>query len=279
MGYVLSDYLVSKGYDRLAQGGKRGDGRAGALILVNRRQFRHPDGALHACVWSLRIWENPFGESQGVLHGSPSQLRALLGEAQVEQGAVISPRSEPTATPLYGNSIHRVWTVESWLDDSVAYAPQQSYIQHGTIRDNILFGQPMWQSRYKEALRQASLRSDLELWLDGDHTEVGRNGVNLVSHRPVYSLTIRVGAKRLESTLLDASTPEQRQCIWTISSLRSTCTLPNSSTRNASKAVYYAIVPSFSSPTTLVSVSQGLISSCPSRTDGSIKHVPQTKPR
>lgn len=53
------------------------------------------------------------------------------------------------------------------------------FIRHGTIRDNILFGQPMWRSRYKEALRQASLLPDLELMPDGDLTEVGEHGVTL----------------------------------------------------------------------------------------------------
>lgn len=39
----------------------------------------------------------------------------------------------------------------------------------------------MWRSRYHEALRQASLVSDLALMSDGDKTEVGDHGVNLVS--------------------------------------------------------------------------------------------------
>ncbi|OCF60910.1 hypothetical protein L486_00554 [Kwoniella mangroviensis CBS 10435] len=71
------------------------------------------------------------------------------------------------------------WTTEEWLSDSIAYAPQQSFIRHGSIRDNVLFGQPMWRERYREALRQAALMPDLELFSEGDLTEVGENGVTL----------------------------------------------------------------------------------------------------
>ena len=39
----------------------------------------------------------------------------------------------------------------------------------------------MWRARYKEVLRQCSLLGDLELLADGDMTEVGDQGVNLVS--------------------------------------------------------------------------------------------------
>lgn len=99
----------------------------------------------------------------------------------MEKGYLMAPRSSQSSTPLNGNLIPGPWSLSTWLDDSVCYAPQQAYIRHGTIRDNILFGQPMWRSRYHEALRQASLVSDLALMSDGDKTEVGDHGVNLVS--------------------------------------------------------------------------------------------------
>lgn len=97
----------------------------------------------------------------------------------VEKGTLQSPRSSRDAVPIDGQSIQGRWTNETWLANSVAYAPQQSFIQHGTIRDNILFGQPIWMERYREVLRQASLLSDLELMEDSDLTEVGAKGVNL----------------------------------------------------------------------------------------------------
>lgn len=39
----------------------------------------------------------------------------------------------------------------------------------------------MWRERYQEALRQTALLPDLEILEDGGMTEVGENGVTLVS--------------------------------------------------------------------------------------------------
>jgi ABC-type multidrug transport system fused ATPase/permease subunit len=82
-------------------------------------------------------------------------------------------------TPVDSSLLKLEWSHETWLEDSVAYAPQSSYIRHGTVRDNILFGQPFWEERYYQVLQQCSLGSDLELLVNGDLTEVGENGVNL----------------------------------------------------------------------------------------------------
>ncbi|KLT42676.1 P-loop containing nucleoside triphosphate hydrolase protein [Cutaneotrichosporon oleaginosum] len=106
-------------------------------------------------------------------------LRALLGEAKVESGHIISPRSPVNATPLDYPKLRMQWTDEKWLTPTVAYAPQMSYIRHGSVRDNILFGLPFWKDRYLEVLRQCSLEADLTLLVDGDRTEVGENGINL----------------------------------------------------------------------------------------------------
>lgn len=95
-------------------------------------------------------------------------------------GTIIAPRTSPDAVPLNGDDIIRSWSSAIWLTDSVAYAPQQPFIRHGTIRDNILFGQPMWRKRYDESLRQAALLPDLAILPEGDLTEVGEQGVTLV---------------------------------------------------------------------------------------------------
>ncbi|KAE8539170.1 hypothetical protein D1P53_004260 [Cryptococcus gattii VGV] len=124
----------------------------------------------------LSLLCGPLGSGKTLL------LRAFLGEAKVEKGSVLAPKSFPDATPiLLDNEIETAihWTAEHWLNDSIAYAPQQSFIRHGTLRDNILFGQPMWKERYQEALRQTALLPDLEILEDADMTEVGENGVTL----------------------------------------------------------------------------------------------------
>uniref|UniRef100_A0A3Q3WCA4 Uncharacterized protein n=1 Tax=Mola mola TaxID=94237 RepID=A0A3Q3WCA4_MOLML len=62
---------------------------------------------------------------------------------------------------------------------SVAYVPQQAWIQNATLRDNILFGQPYNQQKYCCVLEACALTPDLEVLPGGDMTEIGEKGINL----------------------------------------------------------------------------------------------------
>ncbi|KAK7284652.1 hypothetical protein RJT34_19402 [Clitoria ternatea] len=62
---------------------------------------------------------------------------------------------------------------------SVAYVAQTSWIQNGTIEENILFGSPMDRQRYNEVIRVCCLEKDLEMMEYGDQTEIGERGINL----------------------------------------------------------------------------------------------------
>ncbi|XP_073722695.1 ATP-binding cassette sub-family C member 3 isoform X2 [Misgurnus anguillicaudatus] len=62
---------------------------------------------------------------------------------------------------------------------SVAYVPQQAWIQNATLRDNILFGKPYVEQRYRCVLEACSLTPDLEVLPGGDLTEIGEKGINL----------------------------------------------------------------------------------------------------
>ena len=70
-----------------------------------------------------------------------------------------------------------VWKVR--VCGSVAYVAQTSWIQNGTIEENILFGLPMDIQRYDEVIRVCCLEKDLEMMDYGDQTEIGERGINL----------------------------------------------------------------------------------------------------
>lgn len=55
----------------------------------------------------------------------------------------------------------------------MAYVPQQAWIQNATVRDNILFGKGMEDSKYEEILNACALKTDLEILTGGDMTEIG----------------------------------------------------------------------------------------------------------
>lgn len=62
---------------------------------------------------------------------------------------------------------------------TTAYVAQTSWIQNGTIEDNILFGLPMDREKYNEVIRVCCLEKDLEIMEFGDQTEIGERGINL----------------------------------------------------------------------------------------------------
>ncbi|KAG9266673.1 multidrug resistance-associated protein 7 isoform X1 [Astyanax mexicanus] len=58
-------------------------------------------------------------------------------------------------------------------------AAQEPWIQHATVRDNILFGKDFDSGFYQAVLEACALTDDLNVLPDGDQTEVGENGVTL----------------------------------------------------------------------------------------------------
>ncbi|XP_024541088.1 ABC transporter C family member 10 [Selaginella moellendorffii] len=62
---------------------------------------------------------------------------------------------------------------------TVAYVPQIAWIQSGTIRENILFGLPMDEQRYRRTLKACALDKDLENFTFRDLTEIGERGINI----------------------------------------------------------------------------------------------------
>ncbi|KAM0065999.1 putative ABC-type xenobiotic transporter [Helianthus debilis subsp. tardiflorus] len=62
---------------------------------------------------------------------------------------------------------------------SIAYVSQTSWIQSGTIQDNILYGKPMDRTKYEKAIKACALDKDIEAFTHGDLTEIGQRGLNM----------------------------------------------------------------------------------------------------
>ncbi|XP_024973198.1 ABC transporter C family member 8-like isoform X1 [Cynara cardunculus var. scolymus] len=86
--------------------------------------------------------------------GKSSMLYAILGEISKTSGTV----------DVFG---------------SIAYVSQTSWIQSGTIQDNILYGKPMDRTKYERAIKACALDKDIEAFNHGDLTEIGQRGLNV----------------------------------------------------------------------------------------------------
>ena len=62
---------------------------------------------------------------------------------------------------------------------SVAYVTQEPWILNATVRENIVFGYPMSERRYYEAINYCALTNDISSLPASDKTEVGERGVTL----------------------------------------------------------------------------------------------------
>uniref|UniRef100_A0A8C5TS46 Canalicular multispecific organic anion transporter 1 n=1 Tax=Malurus cyaneus samueli TaxID=2593467 RepID=A0A8C5TS46_9PASS len=65
------------------------------------------------------------------------------------------------------------------IQGSLAYVPQQAWIQNATLKDNIIFGSELDEARYQQVIKACALLPDLELLPAGDQTEIGEKGINL----------------------------------------------------------------------------------------------------
>ncbi|CAJ0841832.1 11126_t:CDS:10, partial [Entrophospora sp. SA101] len=68
---------------------------------------------------------------------------------------------------------------ETEFSGSVGYCPQTAWIQNATLRDNITFGLPFNEEKYRRVIKDCCLEPDIEILPAGDLTEIGEKGINL----------------------------------------------------------------------------------------------------
>lgn len=107
--------------------------------------------------------------------GKSLLLAAILGEADLLSGSIVVPRAPALQDRFDGKAHQSNWIIPS----SLAFVSQQPWIENETFRNNILFGLPLDEVRYKKVLSACALDQDLSLLPDGDMTEIGANGINL----------------------------------------------------------------------------------------------------
>ena len=56
---------------------------------------------------------------------------------------------------------------------SIAYVAQQAWIQNMSLKDNILFGQPLSDKHYAKVVEACALEPDFKILPGGDETEIG----------------------------------------------------------------------------------------------------------
>jgi len=104
---------------------------------------------------NIQIKKNSLTAIVGAVgSGKSSLISAIIGEMKREGGKII-----------HGGTI--------------SYCSQQAWIRNATVRDNILFGKEYNKELYDKVIDYCSLTHDLEIFPDGDMTEIGERGITL----------------------------------------------------------------------------------------------------
>lgn len=136
--------------------------------------------------------------------GKTLLMLTLLGESVVLDGEVYCPRQDVSDVVSCDFSVADKIDPQDWiLPYSVAYVSQTAWLQNASIKDNILFGLPYDESRYRETLSACALTKDLEILEDGDQTEIGEKGITLSGGQKARVSLARAVYSRAQIVLMD----------------------------------------------------------------------------
>lgn len=119
-----------------------------------QERFSLHDVTLDFPVGELSVISGKTGSGKSLL------LAAILGEADLASGNVEAPSAVASNWP-------------------VAYVNQTPWLQNATIEENILFGSPNDEERYKKVINACALGPDLAALPEGDQTRIGLRGAKL----------------------------------------------------------------------------------------------------
>ncbi|KAI5927245.1 P-loop containing nucleoside triphosphate hydrolase protein [Camillea tinctor] len=102
-------------------------------------------------------------------------LAAVLGEVDILSGSIAVPRAPPLHERHDAKANKTNWIIPG----AIAFVAQIPWIENATVKENILFGLPYDEYRYKKTVEVCALVKDMEMFTDGEETEIGANGINL----------------------------------------------------------------------------------------------------
>jgi len=124
-----------------------------------------------SCVWNTtysQIQRQDEFIPQGIEFSTESQsLTVITGPVGSGKSTLLSVIAGETPADIDGPLP---------FQGSLVYVPQTAWIFSGTIRENILFGQPFDEQRYTRVLEACALTEDIQRFPDHDQTLVGERG-------------------------------------------------------------------------------------------------------
>lgn len=170
-----------------------------ALAWPSRKAVEHREAVLSEV--TARIEPGELTLITGATGSGKSLfLAAILGECCVIEGKIERPRHEiRDATRVDSPQDNGGWLRKN----TMAFVPQNAWIETGTLRENILFGLPYDEDRYQQVLSACALSPDLGALADGDQTNLASNRVNLSGGQKARVSLARALYSRADTLVMD----------------------------------------------------------------------------
>ncbi|KDO34832.1 hypothetical protein SPRG_00893 [Saprolegnia parasitica CBS 223.65] len=135
------------------------------------------------------------------VHLAKLHLSVRCGDLVVVHGKVGSGKSSLCLALLGEMHVLAGWMA---VHGRVGYCPQEPWIQHMSLRDNILFGRPFEANRYAAVVDACGLVADFEQMTFGDRTLASTKGANLSGGQKARLGLARAVYSDADILLLDA---------------------------------------------------------------------------
>mmetsp|Transcript_12259 Transcript_12259/g.33459 ORF Transcript_12259/g.33459 Transcript_12259/m.33459 type:complete len:1462 (-) Transcript_12259:707-5092(-) len=130
-----------------------------------------------------KMVEVNFVNAELVHPSAPDDFKLVIPKLEVKQGQVLAivgrvggGKSSVLQAIL---QTMRLTKGEMHVGGTVSYVPQTPWVQNLSIRDNILFGLPYDEQKYRKVVHACALEFDLQVLHNGDSFLAGERGMNL----------------------------------------------------------------------------------------------------
>ena len=130
--------------------------------------------------------------------GKSSILQLILKELRLGSG-----RLKIQSKPIEDTQQNQQGYIVGVPNLRISYASQEAWLFSGTVRDNILFGQPYNRERYVAVTRACALTTDFQQLPHGDMSHVGDNGASLSGGQKARVNLARAVYRHADIYLLD----------------------------------------------------------------------------
>ncbi|CAK9828619.1 ATP-binding cassette sub-family C member 4 [Anthophora retusa] len=130
--------------------------------------------------------------------GKSSILQLILKELPLGAGSL-----KLHCKPFKGNMYNKQKYMVDNPDLRISYASQEAWLFSGTVKDNILFGQPYDKDRYIAVIKACALTKDFQQLPYGDMSNVGEGGTSLSGGQKARVNLARAVYRQADIYLLD----------------------------------------------------------------------------